>query len=72
MDLAARKYSFIQRLFEVDENLFNQLELVLETKKKSIPTALTEYNIELDQANLRIENGHFYTIEEVEKIASQW
>jgi hypothetical protein len=34
MDLATRKYNFIQQLFEVDENLFNKLEEVLETKKK--------------------------------------
>jgi hypothetical protein len=72
MDLATRKYNFIQRLFEVDENLFNKLELVLETKKSSKPISLKQYNVELNQANLRIENGDFYTGEEAEKMASKW
>jgi hypothetical protein len=31
-----------------------------------------QYNIELDQANLRIENGGFYSSEEVEKMTSDW
>lgn len=72
MDLVARKYSFMQRLFEVDEDLFNKLEQVLETKKSLNPISLKEYNVELNQANLRIENGDFYSEEEVEKITSQW
>lgn len=72
MDLATRKYNFIQRLFEVDENLLSKLELVLETKKSSKPISLKQYNVELNQANLRIENGDFYSREEVEKMISQW
>lgn len=72
MDLATRKYNFIQQLFEVDENLFNKLEEVLETKKGLNPITLKQYNDELNQANLRIENGDFYSTDEVEKMASQW
>lgn len=72
MDLATRKYNFIQQLFEVDENLFNKLEEVLETKKGLNPITLKQYNDELNQANLRIENGDFYATDEVEKMASQW
>lgn len=72
MDLATRKYNFIQQLFEIDENLFNKLEEVLETKKGLKSIALKQYNDELNQANLRIENGDFYTVDEVEKMASQW
>lgn len=72
MDLATRKYNFIQQLFEVDENLFNKLEEVLETKKELNPITLKQYNDELNQANLRIENGDFYATDEVEKMASQW
>ncbi len=72
MDLATRKYNFIQQLFEVDESLLNQLEEVLKTEKSSKPIPLKEYNVELNQANLRVENGNFYTIDEAEKMASQW
>lgn len=72
MDLATRKYNFIQRLFEVDENILGKLELVLETKKSSKPISSKQYNIELNQANLRIEDGDYYSGEEVEKMASQW
>lgn len=72
MDLATRKYNFIQQLFEVDENLFNKLEEVLATKKGLNPITLKQYNDELNQANLRIENGDFYSKDEVEKMSSQW
>ena len=72
MDLATRKYNFIQQIFEVDENLFNKLEEVLETKKGLNPITLKQYNDELNQADSRIENGDFYATDEVEKMASQW
>ena len=29
MDLATRKYNFIQQIFDIDENLLDELELVL-------------------------------------------
>ncbi len=72
MDLATRKYNFIQQLFEVDENILDKLEQVLETKKSSKPLSLKQYNHELNQANLRIENGDFYSELEVEKMTNQW
>jgi type VI protein secretion system component Hcp len=72
MDLATRKYNFIQRLFEIDENLFDKLEQFLDSKKSANSISLEQYNIELNQANLRIENGEFYSSEEVDKIAGQW
>ena len=72
MDLVARKYSFMKRLFEVDEDLLDKLEQVLETKKGLKPISLKQYNVELNQANDRIENGDFYSEDEVEKMASKW
>ena len=72
MDLTTRKYNFIQKLFEVDESVFDKLEQLLNTKKETKAISLEQYNIELDQANLRIENGDFYSSEEVEKMADQW
>jgi hypothetical protein len=72
MDLATRKYNFIKKLFDVDENLFGKLEQFLDSKKDSNPTSLEQYNSELNQANLRIESGEFYSEEEVDKMTSEW
>ena len=62
----------MQRLFEVDEDLLDKLEQVLETKKGLKQISLKQYNVELNQANDRIENGDFYSEDEVEKMASKW
>lgn len=72
MDLATRKYNFIQKLFEVDENVFNKLEQFLNTNKETKTISLEQYNTEINQANLRIENGDFYSSEEVAKMSSKW
>lgn len=72
MDLAIRKYNFIERLLDVDENLLDKLELLLASKETSKTINLKQYNNELNQADLRIEKGEFYTVEEVRKITSQW
>jgi hypothetical protein len=72
MDLATRKYNFIQRLFDVDEKLLDKLEQVLESRKSANSIPLEQYNSELNQANLRIENGEFYSSKEVDKIVHEW
>ncbi len=74
MDLQARKYKFIQKLFNVNEVLFDQLESVLKKgiKESSERISLEQYNKELDDAEKDIEAGNYYTIEEARKIASQW
>ena len=72
MDLATRKYNFIQKVFEVNESVFDELEKIINETEEVKPISLQQYNEELDQANLRIENGEFYTAEEVTKMSSQW
>ena len=72
MDLATRKYNFIQQIFDIDENLLDELELVFSLKKSSKQTTIEQYNIELNQANQRIENGDFYSTDEVKEITSKW
>ena len=72
MDLATRKYNFIQKLFEVEENVFEQLEEFLDNNTKTQTISIDQYNIELEQANSRIESGDFITNEEVEKNSAQW
>ena len=72
MDLATRKYNFIKKVFEVDESVFDKLEALLNARKDTKVVDVEQYNIELDQANSRIENGNFYSSEDVEKMTSEW
>ncbi len=73
MDLQTRKYEFIQKLFNVNESVFEQLEGVLNRQSKSTKKiSLEQYNKEIDEANIRIDNGEFYTQDEVEKMAREW
>ncbi|HET7360396.1 MAG TPA: hypothetical protein VFI78_00515 [Salinimicrobium sp.] len=73
MDLSARKYEIIQKLLTVNEKVVEKLEDILDketgTNKR---ISIDEYNKEIYAANERIENGEFYTQEEVEKMADKW
>jgi len=71
MDLETRKHEFIQKLRNVDESVFDKLEIFL-NKSTSSGISLSQYNKEIDEANARIDAGDFLTQEEVEKIANQW
>ena len=73
MNLEARKYQFIQKLSDVNEALFEQLENLLKKGTENTNRiSIEQYNKELDEANARIDNGEFYTQEEVEKMAKEW
>jgi hypothetical protein len=73
MDLEARKYEFIQKLFIVNEFLLEQLENVLEQGiKEPQRISLEQYNQEIDNAINDVEKGNFYTQNEVEKMAKEW
>jgi hypothetical protein len=55
MDLATRKYNFIQELTTIDESLLEKLEIILKTNKKDwladlSPEAKKEIEIGLKQA----------------------
>ena len=41
-------------------------------KNRKTVVLLEDYNMELDEANARIENGKFITQEDLEKEASSW
>jgi hypothetical protein len=71
MDLESRKYEFIQKLFYVEESVFDKLEDVLNASTSERMSVL-QYNKEIEAANKRIDNGEFLTQDEVEKIASEW
>ncbi|MCC9018266.1 MULTISPECIES: hypothetical protein [Flavobacterium] len=74
MDLEARKYQFIQKLFKVeDESVLEKLELVLKANQDDWFDELSELEkneiqIGLDQA----EKGEFISHEDVMKRFSKW
>ncbi|MBZ9651405.1 hypothetical protein [Psychroflexus montanilacus] len=73
MDLEARKYEFIQKLFDVDEKVLQKLETVLNKESKETQRiSLKQYNKEIDEAIEDVENGNFNTQEEAKKIAEKW
>lgn len=73
MDLEARKYQFIEKVFNLNEHLFEQLENLLNKQaQEGERISIEQYNKEIDLAIEDIENGNFYTMEEVKKRASQW
>jgi hypothetical protein len=73
MDLETRKYEFIQRVFSLNENLFEKLESLLKKETKEPKRiSIEQYNKEIDEAILQVKNGEFYTQEEVEKMAEKW
>lgn len=73
MDLQTRKYEFIQKLFYVNEMLFEQLEDVLKNgTNEPERISLEQYNKEIDEAEADIEAGNYYTLDEARKIVSKW
>ena len=73
MDLETRKYEFIQRLFDLNETLFERLESFLNNgTKEPQRISLEQYNKEIDEAIEDVEKGNVYTQEEARKIANQW
>ncbi len=71
MDLEARKYEFIKKLFNVEESVFEKLETLL-NKVVSNRISLKQYNKEIDEANKRIDTGDLFTQDEVEKMINEW
>ncbi|WP_269227494.1 addiction module protein [Flavobacterium eburneipallidum] len=49
MDLSARKYSFIQEIFKVEEDTFEKLEKILKKDKLDKIGVPTEHKDELDK-----------------------
>jgi len=75
MDLAARKYHFIQELANVDESLLDKLEGLLKSYKKEADWAddmSPEELAEIDEGIADIEKGNVFEHEEVMKIFDKW
>ena len=70
MDLAARKYNFIQELTLIDENLLGQLEKVLQADRKKHDWFLelsTEEQSEIEIGIKQANNNEFINHEDIMK-----
>jgi len=75
MDLAARKYHFIQELANADENLLDKLEGLLRSYKKQTDWAdeLSDEEIaEIEEGIAQADSGNFIEHEEVMKLFDKW
>lgn len=69
--LAARKYAIIEKVMRLSEEELTELEASL-IKFTEGPVSIEQYNRELEQAEAEIDQGDFYSQEEVEKMAKKW
>jgi predicted transcriptional regulator len=73
MNLAARKYKFIQELSTIDESLLEKLEIVLKTSKKDWITDLnSEEKQEIEIGLKQAENDEFISHETVMNRFAKW
>ena len=75
MDLQAEKTALIKRLEQINDiSLIRALKHVVDFGLQSSEDriSLEQYNRELDQAEAEMDQGEFYTQDEVEKLAKKW
>ena len=73
MNLAARKYNFIQELTSVDEQLLEKLEIILKTSKKDWFAELCpEEKLEIEIGLKQAENDEFITHETILNKFAKW
>ncbi len=73
MNLAARKYNFIQELTTIDESLLEKLEIILITSKKDWFTDLSsEEKNEIEIGLKQAENDEFISHETVMNRFAKW
>ena len=73
MNLATRKYNFIQELSAFDESLLEKLEIILKTSKKDWFTDLnSEEKLEIEIGLKQAENDEFISHETVMNRFAKW
>ncbi|WP_010521424.1 hypothetical protein [Aquimarina agarivorans] len=73
MDLKARKYEFMQLLFQVEKaSIMDKLESIIKKEQLNQRDTLEEYNADIDAGISEIERGEYFTQAEVRKMASKW
>ncbi len=73
MNLATRKYNFIQELTTIDESLLEKLEIILKTSKKDWFNDLSlEEKQEIEIGLKQAENDEFISNEAVMNRFAKW
>ena len=73
MNLAARKYNFIQELTTIDESLLEKLEIILKTSKKDWFADLnSDEKLEIEIGLKQTENDEFISHETVMNRFAKW
>ena len=73
MNLATRKYNFIQELSAIDESLLEKLEIILKTSKKDWFIDLnSEEKLEIEIGLKQAENDEFISHETVMNRFAKW
>ncbi len=73
MNLAARKYNFIQELTTIDEKLLEKLEIILKTSKRDWFAELnSKEKLEIEIGLKQAENDEFISHETVMNKFAKW
>jgi len=73
LNLATRKYNFIQELTTIDESLLEKLEIILKTSRKDWFTDLNaEEKQEIETGLNQAENNEFISHETVMNKVAKW
>lgn len=73
MNLATRKYNFIQELTTIDESILEKLEIILKTSKKDWFAELnSEEKLEIEIGLKQAENDEFISHETVMNKFPKW
>ncbi len=73
MNLATRKYNFIQELTAIDESLLEKLEIILKTSKKDWFTDMnSEEKQQIEIGLKQAENDEFVSHENVMNRFAKW
>lgn len=76
MNISASDKEFLEYFFQLDEpqkkSLLQMLKSLLQGGVNTDHTSLEHYNKEIDEAMLRVKNGRFTTLEELEKEMESW
>ncbi len=73
MDLAKRKYNFIQELIHIDEKLFEKLEKLLKSNKKDWHNELSSDELkEIENGLNDAKNEEFISNKEIMNKFSKW
>ncbi|MCA4895755.1 MAG: hypothetical protein ING84_12200 [Cytophagales bacterium] len=74
MDINAERSLIVEELQQINDiSLLRALRHMIHYGLKNEGRiSINQYNQELDEAETRVAQGHFYTSEEVEKMAKEW